>query len=199
MGVRPSVVEDRGLAWAARVPMLGSRFFWGDMLRWALLTGVACSIILAVVFQVVPDAGPLIPVLGYIWIVVAGLFVATLLIALVMFRNAYVAAYRLDAHGIGYELVSASSKLGRAVTAGTLALGLLTGSAQGAGAGLLAAAGRSVDVTWAEVKRIIRYPHDRVISIRNAWRTLFRLHCADDETYERVAAFVDERLARDGR
>ncbi len=186
------------LDWTMRVRLVGDRFFFWDMLRWAFLTGVAVTALLGVVFVSIGRAKTLPFLLAHVWIILAGVLCACFLIALIVFRNRYFVRYRLDQAGVSCALAHDSKSLGSAAGQAAVALGVLTRSPAAAGAGLLAAAGQEHALFWKEIRRIRAYDGARVISLRNSWRTVFRLHCADADSYARVKAVVAARVAAAG-
>lgn len=182
---------DTHLEWVARVPMVGDRFFTGDILRWVVLTGLVVSAIVAGI-SIAVDSPRMLPLLlKAVWIVVGALFVASHLIALVFFRNHYYVHYRLDPKAAHYSLARDAKAMSGALATAGMGLGVLRLSPLPAGAGLLARAGSDLRVPWSEVKRVHAHDGARVLSIRNGWRTLFRLRCADDASYARVKAAVE--------
>ncbi|MBI4879202.1 MAG: hypothetical protein HY812_06025 [Planctomycetes bacterium] len=186
------------LDWTMRVRLVGDRFFFWDMLRWAFLTGLAVTVLLAVVFVAVGRAETLPFLLAHVWIILAGVLGACFLIALIVFRNRYFVRYLLDEKGVCCALVHDTASLGSAAGKMAVALGVLTRSPAAAGAGLLAAAGQAHALRWQEIRKIRVYDGPRVISLRNSWRTVFRLHCADADSYAQVKALVVARVSAAG-
>ena len=188
---RAAAEEMAGEArWTMRVPMVTDRFFLWDMLRWVALTGLFVSVLASLVFVFVGEAESLPMLLGILWMAVAGLFVFSYLIALVVFRNRYFVQYTVDETGIRHAMTGTSKNLVGTAAIGSVVFGALAGSPGAAGAGLLAASRSAIVVPWSEIRSITEHPTARVLSIRNRWRTLCRLRCPDRPSYERVLALV---------
>jgi len=128
----------------------------------------------------------------------AAFYVLSLVIALVLYMNRYFVRTVLSDEGINSELVKWSGKLGKAVAAGNLVIGVLTTSPTAAGAGLLADVQRSVFVPWKGIHKITRFPSHRVITVSNSWRPVIRLHCPNDEIYRRAQELLETRVPEAG-
>lgn len=180
------------IAWTADVRMLGDRFFLFDIARWAALTGVATSALLAAVFATTGRLDTFAFLLPYLWLVVLGLFAFSWLIAPLLLGNRYAVENRIDATGAHQAI--ARGRVTRAARGATLA-GALASSPTAAGAGLLAEAGSTASIAWRDVRRVRIHERARVLSLQNSWRTVLRLRCADDDRFREVREFVDRRRA----
>lgn len=186
------------LAWDAAVPMVGNRFFMWDMAKlWGISSGLLMVLMLVIAaVQRGPNAlrfALIVPACCF-----AAFYVLSLVIALVLYMNRYYVRTVLSDEGINSELVKWSGKLGKAVAAGNLVIGVLTTSPTAAGAGLLADVQRSVFVPWKGIHKITRFPSHRVITVSNSWRPVIRLHCPNDEIYRRAQELLETRVPEAG-
>jgi hypothetical protein len=177
--------------WDVEMPLLTSRFFLYDMGKVVFWTGLIVNLLLSVIFLAEGHLRGLQTVMGYMALILAGMLLLFLLIALVFFGNRYPCSFSVSAAGIGWE--SASGRAGAANRAAVV-LGALAGSPGAAGAGLLAISGESRLDGWNEVRRVKKYPDERVITVMNGWRVTNRLYCTP-ENYAYVAQLVDWYMA----
>ena len=186
------------LTWDAVIPMVGDRFFMWDMAKlWAMSCGVlfVFALILAAVEQSVYMLrfAFVVPPIAF-----AGFFIASLLIALIFFFNKYYAQTVISERGVNFELVKWTGKLSQAVAAGNLVLGVLRSSPTAVGAGLLADTQRSVFVPWSKIRKVTFFPRQRVITVSNSWRPVFRLHCPNDEIYRQARDVLETKVPEGG-
>jgi len=186
---------DGQLAWTAAIPMVNNPFFLWDM---AKLWGISCSFLFLLMFGLwVVEQTP--QALQFAFIIptamFAGFFVFSLLIALVFFFNKYYAQIVFSDDGIAYDLVRWTRKLGKAVTAGSIVLGVIAGAPQVVGAGLLAEAQRSLVLPWGDIKKVTFFPRMRVITLSNSWRPVIRLWCPDDDVYAMAKEQIEKQVA----
>lgn len=187
------------LVWDGAVRMVGDRFFMWDMAKlWALSCGFLAVVML--VIGLTNDSpytlrfAVLIPLLIF-----AGFYLLSMLIALALYLNRYYQQTVISHDGVSSELVKWSGTLSKAVAAGNVVIGLIKASPTNLGAGVLANVQRSVFIAWRDIRKVTRFPRQRVITISNSWRPVLRLHCPSREIYERASKIIDERLAAEGR
>jgi len=186
------------LAWDATVPMVGDRFFMWDM---AKLWAISCSflLILSLVLAAVEQSihmlkfSLIVPPLTFV-----GFYIFSLLIALVFFLNKYYVQTVISERGVKFELVRWTGKLSKAVAAGNIVIGLLKNSPTAVGAGVLANVQRVVFMKWPEIRKVTFFPGQRVMTLSNSWRPVVRLHCPDDEIYEKVRVLLEAKVPEGG-
>ena len=111
-------------------------------------------------------------------------------IACLVMGNGYGATFVIDDEGVSWGSGPKEKGVNMAVTVA----GVLAGSAQVAGAGLLAQSEQSGLIRWASIRRLDVHPGPRVISVRNGWRVVVRLY-VPDEIWEKVLERLDAGVA----
>jgi hypothetical protein len=186
------------MVWDAVIPMVGNRFFMWDM---AKLWGISCGFlfILMLVLAAV-ERSPhgfrfafIIPA----WMFV-GFFVSSMLIALVFYFNKYYVQTVITEDGVNSELVKWTGKLGKAVAAGNIIVGLLKASPTNVGAGLLANVQRSVFVPYKDIRKVTFFPGPRVMTVSNSWRPVIRLNCPTQEIYDKARDLLETKVPAGG-
>jgi len=109
-------------------------------------------------------------------------------VVLAGYWNRFPCKFTVSPEGARFEATARQRNLNRIVTV----IGALAGRPNLAGAGLLAQSQESPMMNWGDVQNISYYPRQHVISLKNSWRTVLRLHC-NPENFEEVA-----RICRNG-
>lgn len=128
-----------------------------------------------------------LPVIGGVASVLVVLFVLT---AALVYRNAFHATFSIAPEGVGFTSGARERGLNRLAVLG----GVLAGRPGVAGAGVLAATREEVGFGWEDIHGVTVYPDARVISLRNHWRTVLRLHCPPD-LFDRAVTLTQEYAA----
>lgn len=186
-GVRPTSPET--IEWSFRVPLLTSRFMLWDFVRVTLLS--VLGMYLAVFLMGLLVEGELIVLPLQVFAIVTGIMLALFVLASLLLGNHVPMTFSVRPDGVAYGMGPRQKGLNRA----TVILGALSGSPTTAGAGLLAASREQGGWMWGELREARYFDGPHVISLRNSWRTVLRLHCTP-ENYERVRAAVTAGLAR---
>lgn len=188
----PPAPPPQAYEWEIDMPLLTNRFLLYDFAKVFAWTALIMIVMLSVIFVFTGDfsAREFAAIVG---MTALGIFVVALLAVLVMvvfFGNRYRAAFSIDDRGIGYE---SRSRRGKWANRAAIAAGILRGRPSVAGAGLIAASQESMGLRWGEIVSVNDHPDARVLSLRNSWRVLLRLHCTPDN-YEPVKALIASRL-----
>ena len=184
------VAPDAGaIEWTYRVPLLTSRFMLWDFARVIVLSALLMYVAVAFVGWLAEGELVLLP--PQVFVIVGGVMFMLLAIAALLLGNHVTMTFAVGPEGVTYASGSRERKWNRAA----VVLGVLAGSASTAGAGLLSASREQGGGGWAEIHAARYFPGQRVISLRNTWRTVLRLHCTAAE-YERVRAIVAAGLER---
>jgi len=184
------VAPDAGvIEWTYRVPLLTSRFMLWDFARVIVLSALLMYVAVAFVGWLAEGELVLLP--PQVFVIVGGVMFMLLAIAALLLGNHVTMTFAVGPEGVTYASGSRERKWNRAA----VVLGVLAGSASTAGAGLLSASREQGGWGWAEIHAARYFPGQRVISLRNTWRTVLRLHCTAAE-YERVRAIVAAGLER---
>lgn len=172
--------------WTIGVPILTHPLMLIGIAKVFAVAGFLMWSLVAFIFLMQGD-WRLIGQLGLVMsLIVAGLFVFVILAASVVYRNRIHFRFTVDD-----EAATAESIGSRATMVGKLAtfLGVVTGKAQAAGAGLLAEANSVTRVAWSSVASVRPYPRCTSIALGNGWRTTLILFCRPDN-YDAVLAHV---------
>ncbi len=181
--------NERSMSWEVAIPLVTDVFFLWDAFRVFAIT----ALFMSGIFSLVELASPSPSFARFVFLVPAvvgmGLFLLTLLVALVFFLNRYWARFTLDAIGVRFESARWTRKLGRAVSAGNWIFGLLKAMPVNAGIALLHS-GKEWFYPWEDIRRVTFHPKLRVISLKNGWRTVIRIYCPTEEHYRGAAKCV---------
>lgn len=189
------------VAWDYDIPMLTNRFVLkGLAAAFGIPIGIFGAVIAGVVFRqywrgqsLTYNSDPW----GYIYAaILIGVTVAlTVAFVFAIYHNRYEAHFVVDEHGATYETRSPTEKVNRGVRTAAWVLFLLTGNPRALGASLIAQSQESVAVRWDEIHRAVLYPKQRVIGLRNSWRTVLYVYCTA-AVYEDVVRLVTQGIAQ---
>lgn len=183
-------VSDRVIEWEYRIPLITSRFMLWDFARVIVLSVLIMYVLVALTGLLVE--GELVILPPQVFLITAGILVGLLLIVVLLMGNGFSQTFTVDSvGGVRYAAGSREQKWNRAA----VILGALRGSPTTAGAGLLGVTREKGGWTWRQVYAARYFPRQRVISLRNSWRTVIRLHCTP-ENYEQVRALVAAGVVR---
>ena len=162
------------IEWIYDIPLLTSSFMVWDFVRVILLSVVAMYVIVAVGGLIVEQELIILPPMVFVLTagIMAGLFVLTSL----LLGNRQGARFTVDVRGVEYRAEERERSMNKLV----VIVGLLARNPTTAGAGTLAMTREHMLVPWESIHRVVVYPRARVISLRNSWRTVLRLHCTPE-------------------
>jgi hypothetical protein len=174
-------------AWAAEMPLLTNRFYLYDGLKLFFWVGLATSVILGAIAAASGSMRGMLSIFEMFGLILGGFLLLFVLISWIFFGNRFPTGFGIGPQGIWWISRSRRARIANrlAVVAGAAGRSPAT-----AGAGLLAVSGESGMAGWADIRRIKKYPDERVISIMNNWRVVIRLYCTP-ENYAYVAQLVD--------
>ena len=176
------------IEWSYRVPLLTSLFMLWDLLRVTLLSVLSMYILVALMGLIVEGEFVVLPF--QVFAIVTGIMLGLFVLVSLFLGNGVSMTFSVCAEGVSYSMGRRQKGLNRA----TVVLGALSGSPTTAGAGLLAASREQGSWKWSELHEARYFARTRVISLRNSWRTVLRLHCTP-ENYEQVRAAVVDGIA----
>lgn len=176
---------DDKLEWTYDIPLLTSRFMVWDFVRVILLSVTAMYLIVAVGGLIVEQELIILP--PFVFLLVTGIMFGLFALTALLLGNRQRARFIVSAKGVEYR----AEKRERAINRLAILAGLLTLNPTAAGAGTLAMTREKLFVPWDAIERVVVHSRPRVISLRNSWRTVLRLHCTPelfDEVVSRVEA-----------
>lgn len=183
--VRPAIPA---IEWSYRVPLLTSRFMLWDFLRVTLLSVLAMYVLVALMGLIAE--GELIVLPLEVFLIVTGIMLGLFVLASLLLGNNVPMLFSVRPEGVSYGMGKRQKGLNRA----TVILGALSASPTTAGAGLLAASREQGGWAWSDLREARYFAGPRVISLRNSWRTVLRLHCTP-ENFEQVRVAVVAGIA----
>ncbi len=181
--------QSPALEWTYRIPLLTSRFMLWDFARVTAISVSMMYLLVAVMGWVVDGEPALLPL--EVPLMVGGILLALFFIVGVLMGNRFTMTFVVKADGVTYSSGSREKRWNRAA----VLFGALGRNVTTTGAGLLATAGEQGGWKWSDLHSARYFPRQRVISLRNSWRTVLRLHCTAED-YERVRAAVAAGLER---
>jgi hypothetical protein len=180
--------------WEITVPLLNNRAMVGGVFKAFGIAALMICILMAVIFGSQGDWDTLPPLLLMFAAVFGGFTVLSLLVMAVVFRNRMRFRFTVSDTGILFETIDKTAK---AVNRLATVAGVLGGSAQTAGTGLIAQSQETQEVHWEGAFRAEYRSRSRTIVLRNAWRQLMIVYCTPDN-YAEVAVQIRDAMQRSG-
>ncbi len=178
------------LEWTHDLALLSDPLIMGGLLKMYALTYVLMSSILGVVLIGQGDWEDWLALLPMLLAVVGGLYLLSVLVILLGFRNHLEAHFVLDQQQAFNAMRSPSLER---VTPYAFWLSWLIGKPR-LGRKLRNAAYQSKSIEWTQVARVRYDPQRSRISLHNRWRLLLMLYCPPAR-YAEIAAFVAAQQA----
>ncbi len=179
------------LVWETDLPLLSRRML-GQWTAGMLVTALVMTLILGLVFAAQGEWDALLPMLGMILAVTAGLWVLGLLIMALLFRGKYRVRYTLSDKGIRCDTIDS---IARKANRAAIVVGILARSPQALGAGLIATSRESEEARWSGAFKAVYEPDNQLVALRNSWRTLLWVQCTP-ENYAAVAESIENHMRR---
>jgi Na+-transporting methylmalonyl-CoA/oxaloacetate decarboxylase gamma subunit len=183
-----------GTMWEISVPLLSNRAIVGGVMKGFGIAALLVCALMTVILGSQGDWDTLPPIL----LMFAGIFlvfiVLSLLVMAVVFRNRMRFRFTVSESGVLFETID---KTARAVNRLAIVAGVLGGSAQTTGTGLISASQETQEVRWEGAFRAEYRPRSRTIVFRNAWRQLMIVYCTPDN-YADVAEQIRAAMERSG-
>jgi hypothetical protein len=185
----PSTASD--ITWDIAVPLINNRVVMGGIVRVWGIAVLLISVLLTVALGAQGEWDVIPKLLLGMAIGGTGLIALSVAVMVLIFRNKMLFRFTLSDTGILFETIDTTV---RAVNRVAMVAGVLGGSAQTAGTGLIAQGQETQEVLWAGNFRAEFRPRARVIVLRNAWRALMYVYCTP-ENYDLVAERVRSSMA----
>lgn len=186
---QPGVKPQHDLTWEIAIPLLSNRVVVGGMARVFAIAGAIMSGVMALLFGAQGDWALIGPMSAGLFGLCAGLFVLSLLVMAVVFRNRMRFRFTIGGAGVRVETIDRTARLANRLAVGA---GLLARSPQAVGAGLMSASRETEEARWSGRFRARYDARARVVVLRNAWRAILYIYCTP-ENYVPVA----ERIRRE--
>lgn len=175
------------IVWKKRIPLLTNLFMLKDL---ALVFGIAGLALLALMLLI--SGGEDVPQMIGVWALCMGIITVLLVIScLIVMLNRMNLEFEVSRKGV---LMSVGKRERRLNTLTTV-VGLLAGSAQAAGAGLLAKSREDFFAPWGDVRKVTVYRKRKVIALSVGLLTPLRVYCTD-ENFAAVESAIRENAKR---
>ena len=183
--------EDNLAEWDINISILNNPLFWFQLLMVSVISS-SFLLFLLVGLNLYEDQWQDIPSSFFVATCVSGgIFIASSLIALMMYGQGIPTRYVLKENYIEQHTLSRSKK-----TRGLLGLfGLLSGGSAGytaAGASLLAQSRESLAVSWKDTTGLKIYSKRHEIRLDNDWHTIMQIVCPNDE-FDKILKIIQEK------
>lgn len=179
------------LEWSIAIPLLGNRRVTSQLVKAEIIIVALFGLLIGIPLAVEGEWDALGRVVGGMAVVTAALLLVSTLVLVVMTRNRYHLAYRLDAKGALQQLDDSRA---RAVHRAAAVGGVLTARPGVAAGGLIGLSSERRLTTWDQVTTVVGQARDHSIDLRNRWRTLLTIYCPPDR-FEDALAFARDRTA----
>lgn len=176
------------LTWTISVPLLNSPVVVRQTAGVLAVTFILVSLLVGAIFALDGDWAGMLPTLGLIALIHAGLWAVAVLVMAVLYRNRMTMRFHLDKRGASSEIVDRRAE--RTARMATV-LGLATANFGAAGAGLLARSGARSFVSWRSVSRVRFDEHRCTIYLMGRWHTRAALFCTP-ENYPQAKRMVEK-------
>jgi hypothetical protein len=182
------------LSWEIDIGLLTNRMMLGAVVRVFGIAALIMGGLLTLLFGVQGEWD----VIGTVWlatlVMTGGLLLLSVLVMALVFRNRMRFRFTVGAEGVRCETIDRTA---RATNRLAVVAGVLLGSPQALGAGLMAGSQETQEVAWSGSFRAQYRPRARVVILRNRWRRLMIVYCTA-EGYAAVADRIRAEIDRSG-
>lgn len=172
---------SKTIEWTIRVPIFRNRIIIRQL-------GIAIGIPfgLLIIFLIVIKA-------FYALVIIALLLLFTYLFILLVWGGKYDVGFKLNNSGIHNYTLKKQAKKNFITNTSTVILGLFTGSATVAGAGILAQSRQHIVIKWGDIRKVKFHPKSHTILIKGNFADNMALFCTP-ENYNEVVHHIQVRL-----
>jgi hypothetical protein len=185
-------MDDKEIGWEIGVPILKNKVLMRQIVLLFVLTFLITSTLMSIIFLTQGDIKAIPIVVLILFVVCLALFVLVLIITIVIFKNRMDLRYTLNEKGVLYEMID---RRGKNINRIAIVLGLLSRNPTTAGSGLIAKSLEKSFIDFRNVVSIEPNDDDRIILLKNEWRTLIPVYCNNDN-YQVVKEFILEHLRK---
>jgi hypothetical protein len=183
-------MNDKELKWEINIPLLNNRILMRQIFLIFLITYIIISILMSVIFITQGDLKQVPTILFIFLLVCLGLYILTILIMFIVFGNRMSLRFTVNNKGVLYEMID---KRGKNITNLSIFLGILFGKPTQTGSGLIAKSREKIFINYKDIKKIDTIDNDKVILLKNEWRTLMAIYCNDENYYE-VKEYINNKI-----
>lgn len=180
--------KESELKWEIDIPLLNNRIFMKQIFFAFFITFIIVSTLMSIIFLSQGESESIKMLILIFFLVCLGLFVLSILVMLIIFGNKMTLRFTIDNKGVLYEMID---KRGKKLTSLAIITGALSGKPIPTGSGLIAKSSEKVFINYKNVIKIEPRDRDKVILLKNKWRTLIAIYCKK-ENYDEVKKFLNE-------
>ena len=182
--------NKKELKWEINIPLLNNKILMRQVFLIFLITYIIISILMSIIFITQGDFKSVQTILFIFLLVCLGLYILTILIMFIVFGNRMNLRFTLNDKGVLYEMID---KRGKKLTNLSIFMGLLSKKPTTTGTGLIAKSMEEVFIDYRNVTKIEPRDNEKVILLKNEWRTLMAIYC-NDENYDEVKEYINNRF-----
>ncbi len=149
------------LRWRRKVPLINNLVLWRD-LAVVLVGSMIIFFLIIAVATGGEDLWALLQVAGLVLCIMLALLAIAVLVLWALTLGGPVAEFSINSKGIGYE----AGKRSKTINSGIVAAGILAGSLNTAGAGMIAKSQEALFISWNEVRSVKIHRRQRVLYVR---------------------------------
>lgn len=179
------------MEWDIDVHLLTNRYMIAAMAKVMLGASLVVAALIGLLLGIQGDWAAALSMAGVMLAIGCGLFVLSLLVMALFFRNAIATRYALDDKGMRMTVIDRKARAGNRIAFWG---GLVLGKPGAMGAGALAVAQEQQWFGWNGAFTASYEPATRSIALRNGWRTLARIYCLPGN-YDQAVALVLRALS----
>jgi hypothetical protein len=131
-------------------------------------------------------------------IIFFGIFVLLSIFLLwLIYRNRFESHFKLSQKEASVSYGGTTKRKNAFVNTLLIIFGITSHRPGAAGTGLISASRQTVSVNWNNVFKVVLFPRNNVIVLRNSWRQVMVLYCTNDN-YKEVAKFATSKVEARG-
>jgi len=180
--------EKSDITWEINIPLLNNKFLIGEVISIFLITYTIIAILMGTIFLAKGEVEQIPTIFLILFLVCLGLFILSILVMFIILGNKLNLRFIIDKKGVLYEIID---KRAKNINNLTTILSLLLRKPAYSGSGLIAKSREVVFVNFKNVSNIKDIDNQKVILLKNEWRTLMAIYCSS-ENYEMVKNYLNE-------
>ncbi len=110
-----------------------------------------------------------------------------------IYRNRFESHFKIDHNEVSVSYEGTTKRKNAFVKTLLIILGISSHRPGTTGMGLMSSSRQSVNVKWNNVFKVVLFPLNHVVVLRNSWRQVMVLYCTNDN-YEEVAKFATTKV-----
>lgn len=178
--------NKKEIRWKKTISLLNNKFLMKQIFFAFLITYIIVTILISTIFLTQGDIKAIPMLLLIFFLVCLSLYILSIFIMLVVFGNRMDLEFTVNDKGVLYEMVD---RRGRKLNNFATLFGAITKKPTSTVAGLIAKSQETIFISLKDVIKIEENDKEKVILLKNEWRTLLAIYC-NDENYEEVKQYL---------